>query len=107
MTQIINLPGFWLSEVIDPRTPGFIGMPEDNIFRVQYWKDYIEWYDAKGKKLYYENDQWERQKWIYWNWDNLIWWNSSNWDHRYYEWHKKIEYIWWEYFINWQEVQLT
>ena len=67
------------------REPLFIWMKEKDIFRIEYFDDYISWYNKDWLPTYYEDS-------------NKFWWKKEDW--------KKIEYIDWKYYIDWEEAEL-
>ena len=67
------------------RKPLFLWMKEKDIFRIEYFDDYISWYNKDWLQTYYEDS-------------DRDWLKREDW--------KEIEYIDWKYYIDWEEAEL-
>ena len=107
------------------RKPLFLWMKEEDIYKIEYFYDYIRWYNKDWLEIYYENsDKYWRKKeykdWLptYYEDSDKFWWKREykDWLETYFEdsnkfWSKKedwkkIEYDDWRYYIDWEEAEL-
>ena len=107
------------------RKPLFLWMKEKDIFRIEYFDDYISWYNKDWLPTYFEDSDkywWKKEyeNWLptYFENSNGDWWKREykNWLPTYYEdsdgdwwkiedW-KVIQYTNWKYTIDWKEAEL-
>ena len=87
------------------RKPLFLWMKEKDIFRIEYFDDYISWYNKDWLQTYYENSDkyWSKKEykdWLptYYEDSDRDWLKREDW--------KEIEYIDWKYYIDWEEAEL-
>ena len=107
------------------RKPLFLWMKEKDIYKIEYFDDYIYWYNKNWLPTYYEDSDnfwWrtEYENWLetYYEDSDKYWYikEYKDWLEKYFEdsygnWWKKedwkrIEYENWNYTIDWKEAEL-
>jgi hypothetical protein len=87
-------------EIKRPFNPKFLGMKEEDIDRIEYWDNSINWYDKDNNHVYYERKDsfwWVityDKKWEFFSRED------SNWNKiRVINW-KNFEYMDWKYYYD-------